>query len=108
MSTLQLNQLGAFDAGGVTEAALRALVSDLYFESNVTPRVHVNDPFGPVSPSMVGRWVQPQVTLVSRQLGEKVIAPWGRPNPATFPTLMLTALLGAGVVGYFAWKGLRG
>jgi hypothetical protein len=109
MSTLQLGQaqgLG-YSIDQFTEDALRTFVTDLYFESNVTPRIRVEDPFGPVVPSFVGRMVQPKVTLVSPQLGAKAISPWGEPNPSTFPTLVVAASLGMATLVYFAWKGIR-
>lgn len=106
MSGLGLGGLG-LNISDLSEGALRALISDLYFESNVTPRIHIRDPFGPVNPSLVGRMVKPQVTFVSPQFGRKVIHPWGTPDPSAFPVLVGSVVLGLGVLGYFAWKGVK-
>lgn len=90
----------------LTEATLRTAVTDLYFESNVTPRIHVEDPFGPVNPSAVGRVVRPKVTFAGPLIGTKSVAPWGDPSPTAFPLTVALIAFGLLGLGYYAWKGI--
>jgi hypothetical protein len=115
---LQLSQLGQLSAaprdtgmfkpGDLTESALRALFTRMTFESNVTPRIQIEDPFGGVDPSWIGSMVKPQITFYSPQFGTKVIRPWGAPSPSSFPLLVGTLAVTLGVLSYYAWKGARG
>lgn len=83
---------------GLATPALREAFHGLTFQSQLTPRIYVDDPFGPTPPSLIGKITKPRITLHSK-LGNQVIEPWGPPVPWVFPVAaiaVVVALVGAG------------
>jgi hypothetical protein len=78
---------------------LREGFNRLTFESNLTPRITVDDPFGPTPPSLIGSLVKPRVVLQGK-LGPQVIQPWGPPAPWVFPVVATTVVLTLVGIGY--------
>lgn len=78
---------------------LRQAFDTLTFESQFTPKITIEDPFGPTPPSAIGSVVRPRVVL-SGQLGEQVIEPWGTPATWVFPFTLTAVALGLIGIGY--------
>jgi hypothetical protein len=91
--------LGAIP-GGFAAPVLREGFNRLTFESQLTPRITVEDPFAPRPPSsLVGQFVKPKITL-SGKLGTQVISPWGNPQPWVFPVVVTAVVLVLVGTGY--------
>jgi hypothetical protein len=85
-----MNGLGILSSDFATPA-LRQAFHGLTFQSQLTPRIYIDDPFGPVNQSLIGSVVKPQITLHSK-LGNQVIQPWGTPQTWIFPVAAIAAI----------------
>ena len=84
---------------GLAAPVLREAFDTLVFESQLTPKITIDDPFGPTPPSLVGSIVRPRVILSGR-LGSQTIQPWGAPAPWIFPFTLTAAALALVGIGY--------
>lgn len=83
----------------VAVPVLRQAFDTLTFESQFTPKITIEDPFGPTPANPVGSLVKPRVVL-SGQLGKQVIEPWGSPATWVFPFAITAAALVLVGIGY--------
>lgn len=90
--------LGALPSS-IAAPVLRQAFDTLTFESQFTPRITIDDPFGPTPPSAIGSLVKPRVTLRGK-LGSQVIEPWGPPATWVFPLTITAAVLALVGIGY--------
>jgi hypothetical protein len=91
-------------SSSIASPILRAAFNTLVFESQLTPRIAIDDPFGPVSPSsLIGKIVRPKITL-SGNLGRQVIEPWGPPATWIFPFALVGSVLLLVGIGYAIGK----
>jgi hypothetical protein len=85
--------------GSLAAPVLREGFNTLVFESQLTPKITIDDPFGPTPPSLLGSIVKPRVTL-SGKLGSQVIEPWGPPATWAFPLAAAGVVLALVGIGY--------
>jgi hypothetical protein len=94
-----VSSLGASIPSSLAAPVLREGFNRLTFESQLTPRIVVDDPFGPAPPSMLGKLIKPRVVL-SGKLGQQVIEPWGAPATWVFPVAVTAAVLALVGIGF--------
>lgn len=75
-------------------------------ETQLTPSLHIRDPFAPRNVTTAGRILKPKITIQG-PLYSGSFAPWGEPSPLIRAAVGIGVAITLGGLVYYAIKGWR-